>query len=177
MSADSSLKKAADELIRWSTAPTTWPSTTTKQTSSFFELQKHNIPSITVADGDIQRIAPFKLSHVTISASLSWDEHVNAICKKASKRLHFMQLLKRASASNADMITCYKFIVGSVIEYASPVGPSSLTVGQRLRLEWVQRRAAFIIAVSNDYELQCVILNIELIGNVHNWLELLLIAA
>jgi hypothetical protein len=36
-----------------------------------------------------------KLLGVTISNDLKWNLHVNAVCKKASKRLYALQLLKR----------------------------------------------------------------------------------
>lgn len=53
-----------------------------------------------MANAIIERMTSFKLLVVTISADLSLDEHVSTMCKKASKRLHFMQLLKLKAGIN-----------------------------------------------------------------------------
>ena len=87
--------------------------------------------------------------------------HISAISSKASKRLHFLKLLRRAGVTNSDMIMYYKTVIRPVIEYASPLWSSSLTGEQTRQLECIQNRALYIITGSNDYDLQCVLLDIE----------------
>jgi hypothetical protein len=69
--------------------------------------QRHNIPSIALADDQIQRVTSFKLLVATISDGISWDKHGNAIYKKGNKRLHSMQFLKGASESITDVVAYY----------------------------------------------------------------------
>jgi hypothetical protein len=83
------------------------------------------------------------------------------ICVKAGRYLHLLTLLKRSSVPCADLLQYYKSIIRPVIEYAAPVWQSSLTLEQRRRLEDLQRRALRIISSSTDYELYCVLYNIE----------------
>ena len=50
----------------------------------------------------IDRVRSFKLLSVVINDSLTWDDHVAAICSKASKRLYFLKLLKRSGLTTDD---------------------------------------------------------------------------
>jgi hypothetical protein len=60
------------------------------------------------------------------------------------------------------MLQYYKSVIRSVLDYACPVWQSSLTVRQQDRLhDSIQRRALQIITSSSDYELQCVVLDVE----------------
>jgi hypothetical protein len=127
----------------------------------FGRIQKYPPPLIEFETGTVERVSTFKLLGLTITDNLSWEEHINAISVKASKRLHFLKLLKRSSVNCDDLLLYYKAIIRPVLEYACPVWQSGLTVEQRDRLETVQRRALHLISGSTDYELQCVLLNIE----------------
>jgi hypothetical protein len=118
-------------------------------------------PQVFIDDGIIERVTAFKLLDVTITNDLSWNEHVSAICAKAGRRLHLLTPLKRSSVPCVDLFQYYKSVIRPAIEYAAPVWQSSLTLEQRRRLEDLQRRALRIISSSVDYELYCVLYNIE----------------
>lgn len=122
---------------------------------------KHLPPTVCIDGNNIGRVDSFKLLGVIVSNTLNWEEHVAATCVKANKRLHFLKLLKRSSMSPTDLLQYYKTIIRSVIEYACPVWQSSLTADQRNRLESIQRRAVRIISGSSDYELYCVLYELE----------------
>ena len=109
----------------------------------------------------VDRVTSFKLLGVTIMNNLSWENHINAVCTKAGSRLHFLKLLKRSSVTHDDLLLYYTSVIRPVIEYACPVWQSGLTVEQRDRLESIQRRALHIISGSSDYELNCVLHDIE----------------
>ena len=98
---------------------------------------------------------------VTISSDLRWDEHIDTICAKASKILHYLSLLRRSSVRHAELLLYYKTIVRPIIEYACSVWQSGLMEEHRQRLEAIQRRALRIISGSTDYDLQCVVYDIE----------------
>ena len=112
----------------------------------------------------VDRVTSFKLLGLTITDNLSWENHVTTVCAKAGTRLHFLKLLKRSSLTVNDLLHYYKAIIRPVIEYACPVWQSGLTVEQRGRLETIQRRALYIISGSLDYELNCVLFDIETIS-------------
>jgi hypothetical protein len=122
---------------------------------------KNPPPLINFETGSVERVTSFKLLGLTITNNLNWDEHINAISVKAGRRLHFLKLLKRSSVACDDLLYYYKSIIRPVLEYACPVWQSGLTVEQRDRLESVQRRALHLISGSTDYELQCVLFDIE----------------
>ena len=85
------------------------------------------------------------VSTVHISNDLKWGQHVNVIFSKAASRLHFLKQLKQAGAGTDNLLYFYNMIVRPVLEYASPVWHSSLTVAQSNSLESVQKRAMQII--------------------------------
>ena len=80
---------------------------------------------------------------VTINKKLSWQPHVDAICKKANQTRAFLQRnLKNCYPEIKEQ--CYKTYVRPQLEYASvvwdPVGDGNSRL--RHQLEMVQRRAA-----------------------------------
>jgi hypothetical protein len=130
----------------------------------FGSLQNDQPALLAAGTSTIERVRSFKLLGVNISDNLRWDEHVNSICSKAGKRLHYLSLLKRSSVSDEELLHFFKSVVRPVLEYACPVWQSSLTTEQRDRIETIQRRALRIISGSNDYEFQCAVHNIELLS-------------
>jgi hypothetical protein len=123
----------------------------------------HPLTNIAINKGTVEQVSSFKLLGVVITNNLQWEEHVTTICAKANKRLHFLKLLKCAGVTTADLLQYY-IVIRPVVEYACPVWQSGLTIAQRDRLESLQRRAIKMITNSNDYELQCALYGIELIG-------------
>ena len=122
---------------------------------------KNPPPPIVFDTGTVDRVATFKLLGVTIMNNLSWEEHVSVISTKASKRIHFLKLLKRSSMTSDDLLLYYKSVIRPVLEYGCPVWQSGLTAEQRDRLESIQRRALRLISGSSDYEMQCALFDIE----------------
>jgi len=53
--------------------------------------------------------------------------------------------LKRAGAGLNDLLNFYCSVIRPVLEYASPVWHSSLTVAQTMALEYLQKRAMNIM--------------------------------
>jgi hypothetical protein len=112
--------------------------------------------------------------HITLQAAgcfsyqcLNWDQHVDDICSKANKRLHFLKLLKRSAMSLTDLLQYYKSVIRPVVEYACPAWQSSLNEDQRNRLEAIQKRALRIISGYNtdsSYETQCMLYGINSIN-------------
>jgi len=73
------------------------------------------------------------------------DDHVAAICSKASKRLYFLKLLKRSGLTTDDLTLYYESVIRYVLEYVCPVWHSSLCAAKIDKIESIQRRALRII--------------------------------
>jgi hypothetical protein len=160
----SQMQAAACQLVAWSN--TNLMNINTKKTKEMMlgSILSNPPPLIVINDGTVERVTSFKLLGLTIANNLSWEEHIMSVCNKANKRLHYLKLLKRCSASVDDLLQYYKSVIRPTIEYACPVWQSGLTNDQRERLESLQRRALRLISGSLDYEFFCCVYEIEPIG-------------
>ena len=121
------------------------------------------MPTLSANNCPIEEVTSFKLLGVILSDDLRWKPHVDHTIAKASKRLHFLKLLKRSGMSPDDLLYYYKAVIRSVIEYACPAWQSSLSAYDMHRLESIQKRAIRVIFGSNDYEFYCVTCGLELL--------------
>ena len=158
----SQMQTVLDQITNWSYA-NFMEINTKKSKQMFFGIasSRNQQTPLVLGNDTIDAVPSFKLLGVTISSDLRWDEHIDTICAKASKRLHYLSLLRRSSVRHAELLLYYKTIVRPIIEYACPVWQSALTEEHRQRLEAIQRRALRIISGSADYDLQCVVYDIE----------------
>ena len=67
----------------------------TKEMRVNFSFGSPSYPPIVINGQTVDIVDHVKLLGVTISNDLKWNLHVDAICKKASKRLYALRLLKR----------------------------------------------------------------------------------
>jgi len=97
----------------------------------------------------IQQNKSVKYLGVVIDEHLSWKEHVNNICSKATKAKAFLQRnLYYCPASLKS--TCYTSMVRPILEYAATVWSSHLQY-QKYQIEEVQRSAARFITNEFSY--------------------------
>ena len=88
------------------------PSVVSFRLPSFMDSQTHHIlrrcfwvvltrPTSlpTTPTGSVERVTAFKLLGINFEANLSWSLHINTFTAKASKRLYFLNQLKRATNS------------------------------------------------------------------------------
>jgi hypothetical protein len=87
-----------------------------------------------------------------ISKDLKWIEHVDYICKKASKRLYALRLLKRASIPAGKLVRVYTTCVRPILEFSCEVWHYSLAQCLSDEIESIQRRALRIIFPDLKYE-------------------------
>ena len=57
--------------------------------------------------GTIEQVTSVKLLGVHLDANFAWNSHVEAISSKATQRLYFLKLLKRAGVPNAQLLWAY----------------------------------------------------------------------
>jgi len=124
-------------------------------------IAKNPPQQLTLSGTTVDRVDTFKLLGVHVSADLKWTQHVNAISAKAASRIYFLKQLKRTGAQMSDLMHFYTAIVRPVLEYASPVWHSSLTVAQTETLESLQKRALRIMYDDGDYELLLILAQID----------------
>jgi len=116
-----------------------------------FRKESRDFPVLHLDGEVIKREKTVKLLGVHIADNLKWNSHIKEITKKASMRLHFLRLLKRANVPGNDLVAIYLAIIRSVLEYACPVWHTQLPDYLHKALESIQRRALRIICPSLDY--------------------------
>ena len=98
----------------------------------------------------IQQINQTKLLGIVVDDSLSWQSNTNYIVKQAYKRMTILQNLFKFSVPLEDLVVIYILYIRSVVENSAVVWHSSLTQGQVLEIERVQKVALRII-LKKDY--------------------------
>jgi hypothetical protein len=150
---DSTIQQSADEVMSWSSDNRMQLNTDkTKEMVIYFGRKPAALAPITMQNSNIERVTTFKLLGVTINNQLTWQEHVHNICQKASQRLYFLTLLRRAGIDPMDIIKVYCSIVRSVLEYAAIIWHPGLTCQQSSVIEHIQKRALKIAYPELSYE-------------------------
>ena len=85
-----------------------------------------------------------KFLGVIFSDSCRWDEHIEYICKSASRRVYALRRLKAAGFCKADLIRVFGAFIRSIVEYNSPLFVG-LNVKNNIRIEKLQRLCHRII--------------------------------
>ena len=124
----------------------------TKEIIVYFGKKDVDIPPVILEGTAIKQVSEANLLGVKLNKKLNWDDHVDALVKKAYPRLHYLRLLKRAGVAPAQLVTVYKSLVRSLAEYACQAWSTSLTSGQSNKLEKLQQRALRIILPELKYD-------------------------
>ena len=75
-------------------------------------------------DKQLEVVEELKLLGLTLTSDLSWQTHVDNICKKAYANLWMITRLKNLGASSAILLDLYSKFVRSSVEYAVPACPN-----------------------------------------------------
>ena len=76
---------------------------------------------------------------------MSWTKHVEHIAQKATKRLYFLKVLKRAGLPPDHLLHYYVAVIPPVLEYCSCIWHHNITNKLSLHIEAIQKRAIKII--------------------------------
>lgn len=79
-----------------------------------FAKNKVQLGPIVVDNGELECVDSAKLLGVTISNNLTWNERVDQVIKKASKRMYFLIQLKRAKVPRNEITLFYTSCIRSV---------------------------------------------------------------
>ena len=119
-----------------------------------------------MGDQILEQVTQTRLLGVILDDRLSWQANTDFIVKKAYKRMVLLHRLYEFAVPVKDLIEIYILYIRSVLESSAVVWNSSLTRGQELELERVQKVALRIILKSKyeDYEnalLKCSLLTLK----------------
>ena len=82
---------------------------------------------------------------VHIDSTLTWTKHIDYITKKATKRLYFLKVLKRAGLPSDHLLHYYTAVIRPVLEYCSCIWHHNIPNKLSLQVESIQKRAIKII--------------------------------
>ena len=132
----------------------------TKEMRIYFGKRNLDIEDIEMNESKLELVENTKLLGLIINNKLTWGDHIDYICKKDSKRLYFLRLLKHSSIPSCEIIQVYCSIIRSVLEYACEIWHPSITAQQTRQLEIIQKRAFRIAYPDYSYEYALTISNI-----------------
>ena len=104
-----------------------------------------------IGDTPIDQVNSYKLLGLYVTSDLSWNVHIDYICKKANSRLYALRLLKKSGLNTSDLIKIYCSLVRSVLEYVAPVW-SNLPDHLSRKIESLQKRALRIVYPEHCYQ-------------------------
>ena len=125
------------------------------------QFDASRLPILAINGSMIERVSCFKLLGVYFNCDLTWQNHVDYILKKVSKRIYFIYLLMRAGINSSDVVSVYCSLIRTILEYASPVWHAGLTKTQSDRIEGVQKRCLKIVFPDLSYEEALFVSGIE----------------
>ena len=111
----------------------------TKEMYVCFSSQPVTHQPITINDEAVSIVKHAKLLGVTISNDLKWNLHIDNVCKKASKKLYALRLLKRSALPVPVLVTVYRTCIRPILEYACEVWHGSLPAYLSDQLESIQK--------------------------------------
>ena len=151
--ADSIIQKASDQAAKWTDKNNMQLNTDkTKEMNISFGKKTPTFEPININGNKIGYVENFKLLGVIINNKLNWHDHTDYICGKASQRIYFLILLKRAGKQASDIVQVYVSKIRSVLEYACEVWHPGLTQEQSNMIEHVQKRALNVAFPDMGYE-------------------------
>ena len=86
-----------------------------------------------------------RLLGVTLTSNLSWADHVDDICQRATQKLWVLIRFKSLGRTQDQMLKVFQTRVRSTLEFAAPVFHSGLTKDQSRQITMVQKKAFVII--------------------------------
>jgi hypothetical protein len=132
----------------------------TKEMRVNFSSSSPSYPPIAINNQTVNIVTQAKLLGVTISNDLKWNLHVNSVCKKASKRLYSLRLLKRNALQDSILVKVYRACVRPIVEYACEAWHYNLPAYLNNQIEQIQKRALRIIYPSFTYHKAVLTANI-----------------
>jgi hypothetical protein len=150
---DSKIQEAAHQASGW-TADNDMEGNTdkTKGMTIYFGKKLLELEPITMNNSIIEDVTTFKLLGLITNNKITWNDHIEYICSKASKRIYFLVLLRRAGRPPSDIIATYISIIRSVLEYVCTVWHPGLSEDGSDHIEHIQKRCLKIAYPDKSYQ-------------------------
>ena len=98
-------------------------------------------PALSIGEVPLERLECHKVLGPLLQSNLKWNTFIEYSTSKASKRLHILRVLKRNGVTITELLSVYKALVRSVLEYCAPVWHTSIPAFLSDEAEKVQKRA------------------------------------
>ena len=139
---------------------TSWPSQNFIKLNSMkckemrvcFLRKTPELSSLVINGQILELVHSHKVLGLIIQSNLKWNNHINSVVSKASKRLYILRVLRRSGIPTEDLVTLYYALVRSVLEYCCVVWHHALPSYLAGELERVQKRALRIILPGQSYK-------------------------
>ena len=99
-----------------------------------FRRQKSTPTPLVINNKTVEIVHTYTYLGFTVDDKLNWHEHCNELIKKINKRMYFLRKLKSFKLNNEVLYIFYCSILGSVITFGISCWGSSITAGDRKRL-------------------------------------------
>ena len=117
---------------------------------NFMQNDNFTTRPIVLGNNTVECVTTYKLLGIIISNDLKWNEHIDYISKKASKRLYSLRILKKVGVNREGILKGYLTTIRPIQEYGVQIWqdiPEFLSN----KLESIQKRALHIIYPCHSY--------------------------
>ena len=124
-------------------------------------------PHLKIDHQQLELVTSHKVLGLVIQSNLKWNNHIESIVTKASKRLHILRVLRPGGVEINDLITIFSALIRSLLEYCcvvwhhDPTGIVLYGITLSQELERIQKRAlknhsssAFLLRSSSVFKLK-----------------------
>ena len=115
-----------------------------------FSLENQFNTRLKLEDKILDQVHSKKLLGLIISDDLTWKENTSSLVKRAYSRMILIKNLYSFGVPVSDLVEIYTLYIRSVVEQSAVVWSSSITQGEKIELERVQKVALRII-LKDDY--------------------------
>ena len=136
----------------------------TKEPTITFSCNCSQFPRALIDGLPIESVDKTKLLEVTINTSLTYNDHIEELVKKASRKLYFLVQLKSAQIPLNDLVANYCACIRS----SCPLFHHALLKYLQLELERVQKRTLSLLSCIFPLVPCCELTEIESIRDHHS---------
>ena len=104
-----------------------------------------DFPPLLNNNRSLENLPSYKVLGLTLCNTLKWNDNINGIVTKASKRLYILRVLKGAGVFPSDLLNVYFALIRSVLEYCCVTWSDGLPLCLSDKIERVQKRALRIL--------------------------------
>jgi hypothetical protein len=106
---------------------------------------------LSIENHHLEQVSEAKLLGVWITDDLKWEKNTTELVKNSYARMTIRRKLNKFAVSTEDLVNIYVLFIRSRLEYSAVVWHSSITQGEQIELERVQKVALRLI-LQGDYE-------------------------